>query len=106
MDNYYDLIHREIDNVLIVGREKDSVVACFCYRDTGRIDMPSGESSGFSGGVYTCSKLKLDSLFLRWFSLPESQELVRDYTVKLLCTACCCKHCRYRTLLGKTSSIY
>jgi len=26
--------------------------------------------------TYSCSKLKLDSLFLRWFSLKESQELV------------------------------
>ena len=92
--------------MLIGVREKDSVVACFCYRDTGRIEMPSGESSGFSGGVYTCSKLKLDSLFLRWFSLPESQELVRDYTVKRLFTACCCEHCRYWTLSCKMSSIY
>ncbi|KAI8107558.1 hypothetical protein M9434_004495 [Picochlorum sp. BPE23] len=38
--------------------------------------MPADGSSGSASGVYTCSKLKLDSLFLRWFSLPESQELV------------------------------
>lgn len=42
--------------------------------------MPSeAESNPYSVGIYTCSKLKLDSLFLRWFSLPETQELVRKF---------------------------
>jgi hypothetical protein len=38
-----------------------------------------GSAPSQRGGVYTCSKLKLDSLFLRWFSLSESQELVGFY---------------------------
>jgi hypothetical protein len=29
------------------------------------------------GAAYSCSKLKLDNLFLQWFSLPESQRMVR-----------------------------
>jgi len=42
--------------------------------------MPSeAESNPYSVGIYTCSKLKLDSLFLRWFSLPETQDLVRKF---------------------------
>lgn len=31
------------------------------------------------GGQLSCSKLKLDSLFLQWFSLPESQHLVSQW---------------------------
>lgn len=30
------------------------------------------------GPGFTCSKLLLDSLFLKWFALPESQTLVRE----------------------------
>lgn len=41
--------------------------------------MAGTEANPYSGGVYTCSKLKLDSLFLRWFSLPQSQQLVRAF---------------------------
>ena len=38
------------------------------------------EGGNATGGQLSCSKLKLDSLFLQWFSLPESQELVRQLT--------------------------
>lgn len=39
---------------------------------------PNGDviRPGSMGAIYTCSKLKLDSLFLQWVSLPESQQLV------------------------------
>lgn len=35
-------------------------------------------TSSRPSATYSISKLKLDSLFLRWFSLKESQELVRS----------------------------
>lgn len=38
--------------------------------------------SGVTGGN-TCSKLKLDNLFLQWFSLPDSQNMVRKPAMQL-----------------------
>ena len=48
--------------------------------------MASGVHDGSrpSSGIYSCSKLKLDNLFLQWFSLPESQQLVSWGGVALL----------------------
>lgn len=34
--------------------------------------------SGHKAQTFSCSKLKLDNLFLQWFSLPESQQLVLE----------------------------
>lgn len=61
-------------------RSNVSVACLLVQRSTFADNMPADGSSGSASGVYTCSKLKLDSLFLRWFSLPESQELVRRFT--------------------------
>lgn len=62
------------------NRSNGSVACLLVQRNTFVVNMPADGSSGSASGVYTCSKLKLDSLFLRWFSLPESQELVRHFT--------------------------
>ena len=40
-------------------------------------NAPSSQPRATAGSTYSCSKLKLDSLFLRWFSLGESQQIVR-----------------------------
>jgi hypothetical protein len=38
--------------------------------------MMDGNSPEKSSPALSCSKLKLDSLFLQWFSLPDSQKMV------------------------------
>jgi hypothetical protein len=38
----------------------------------------NGDGSASAAKRYTCSKLKLDSLFVQFFSLPETQQTVRN----------------------------
>jgi hypothetical protein len=42
---------------------------------------------GSAAKRYTCSKLKLDSLFVQFFSLPETQQTVRNNRGSRLCPA-------------------
>ena len=48
-----------------------------CLGIVAMSSAPSSQPRATAGSTYSCSKLKLDSLFLRWFSLSESQQIVR-----------------------------
>lgn len=52
------------------------------------LDLSTG-LGGKGSQSFSCSKIKLDSLFVQWFSLPSSQQLVR---------------CRCRAGLGRAST--
>ena len=44
------------------------------------LKVATGGSAAMTAPVASASKLKLDSLFLQWFSLPDTQRLVSGGT--------------------------